>query len=190
MSKKITPENIIFTVLLIIAASSRLIAHHWNFTAVMAATLTFAFLFKDSKTKAVMLPVLAMLISDVIIGLNSTSIFHSTMTFVYVGFGLALVPAFLTQKQHSSAQTWLKRMSAIVAGSMIFYVISNFGVWLMDGMYPMTGEGFVQCYTMAIPFFKNQLVADLILTPVFVLVAQKIYALLPETGPGTVNVKS
>lgn len=171
--KKITSENFAFIVLLAIGAASRLVSHSWNFTAVMAASYAFAILFKDSKTKALMLPVLAMLISDFFIGLNSPNFFHSTMAFVYLGVGLALVPFFMNKKALDKV---LVRMAAVLAGSSIFFLVSNLGVWLMDGMYPMTGSGLIRCYTMAIPFFQNQLAADIVLTPVLLFVMKRVLA--------------
>ncbi len=172
--KKITAENFIFIALLVIAAGSRLIQHSWNFTAVMACAYVFAILFQGSKTKAVLLPVLAMLVSDFFIGLNSPKFFHSTMAFVYVGIGLALVPFFLNRKVTDKS---LVRIAAILGGSSIFFLVSNFGVWVMDGMYPMTTAGLIQCYTMAIPFFQNQIAADIILTPLLLFVAKRVLAL-------------
>lgn len=172
--KKITAENFVFIVLLVIAAGSRLIQHSWNFTAVMASAYVFAILFRDSKTKAIMLPVLAMLLSDFFIGLNSPKFFHSTMAFVYLGLGLALVPFFLSK---NALDKTFPRIAAILTGSSIFFLVSNFGVWIMDGMYPMTASGLVQCYTAAIPFFQNQLAADIILTPVLLFVMMRVLAL-------------
>lgn len=172
--KKITAENFTFIVLLVIAAGSRLIQHSWNFTAVMACAYVFVILFKESKTKAILLPVLAMLISDFFIGLNSPNFFHSTMAFVYVGIGLALVPFFLGRE---SLDKPLVRIAAILAGSSVFFLVSNFGVWVMDGMYPMTTAGLINCYTMAIPFFQNQLAADIIMTPLLLFAAKRVLAL-------------
>lgn len=172
--KKITQENFIFTVLLAIAVGSRLVQHSWNFTAVMAASFVFAILFKESKTKALMLPVLAMLVSDFFIGLNSSQFFHTTMAFVYLAVGLALVPFFLNSKALDKS---LVRVASVLAGSSIFFIITNFGVWLVDGMYPMTTSGLAQCFAMAIPFFQNQLAADIILTPILFFAVKRLLAL-------------
>lgn len=171
--KKITQENFAFIVLLVIGAASRLVVHDWNFTAIMASAYVFAILFKNSKTKAILLPVLAMLLSDFFIGLNGPNFFHSTMAFVYLGMGLALVPFFMNRKGLDKS---LIRIAAILAGSSIFFIVSNFGVWLMDGMYPMTGTGLTQCYTMAIPFFQNQIAADIVLTPLLLFVMKRVLA--------------
>ena len=167
-------ENFAFIVLLVIAAGSRLVQHSWNFTAVMASAFVFAILFRNSKTKALMLPVLAMLVSDFFIGLNSTSFFHSTMAFVYLAVGLSLVPFFLSPK---ALDKTLVRVAAVIGGSTIFFIVSNLGVWLMDGMYPMTTAGLIQCFTAAIPFFQNQFAADIILSPLLLFAMKRVLAL-------------
>lgn len=175
--KKISSENFAFVALLIISVGSRLVSHSWNFTAIMASSYVFAILFRGSKTKALMLPFLAMLISDFFIGLNSPKFFHSTMTFVYLGMGLALVPFFLNRKALDKTSV---KVVAVLSGSFVFFLVSNFGVWLMDGMYPMNQAGLVECYKMAIPFFQNQLVADVILTPVLFFSMKRALAFLEE----------
>lgn len=172
--KKISAENFAFIVLLVIAMASRFIQHSWNFTAVMAASYVFTILFRESKTKALLLPVTAMLVSDFFIGLNSTNFFHSTMAFVYLGLGLALVPFFLNR---NTLDRTLTRTAAVLGGSSIFFIVSNFGVWLIDGMYPMTGTGLIQCFTAAIPFFQNQIAADIILTPLLLFAMKRVLAL-------------
>lgn len=169
-----TQENIAFIILLAIAASSRLVVHNWNFTAIMAASYVFALFFRNSKTKAVLLPILAMLISDFFIGLNSSNFFHSTMTFVYAGMGLALVPFFMSRKY---LDNHLVKVMSVLTGSLLFFLVSNFGVWIMDAMYPMTAQGLAQCYTLAVPFFKNQLAADVLLTPALYVIFKRLLAL-------------
>lgn len=172
--KKITSENIVFVGLIILAVVSRLVAHTWNFTAVMAASLAFPMLFKDAKIKALLLPMIAMLISDTVLG------FHATMNFVYVGLVLAIFPVLFLKPNKGPV-----RIALVLVGSFIFFIISNLGVWLVDGLYPMTFNGLVNCYVAAIPFFKNQLLADLLITPVLVFAISKVQTTLFETSPGT-----
>lgn len=61
---------------------------------------------------------------------------------------------------------------------LFFFVWTNFGVWLLFGMYPKTLVGLYSCYVMAIPFLKNQLVGNAIFIPLFIfttIAAVKIY---------------
>ena len=51
---------------------------------------------------------------------------------------------------------------AAVASSVLFFVITNFGVWFNDGMYARTMDGLAECYSAAVPFFQNTLAGDLV----------------------------
>jgi hypothetical protein len=57
--------------------------------------------------------------------------------------------------------TGLRVLAGSLSGSVVFYVISNFGVWMNGLDYPRTAEGLVQCYIGAIPFFRNAILGDL-----------------------------
>lgn len=140
--------NFITAVLLILfAALSRLIPHPMNFAPITAIAL-FAGVYLNKKY-AFIIPVIAMLISDFFIG------FHSGMEWVYGSFVIiALIGLWL--KSH-------KKVGYIIGttllSSIIFFVLTNFGVWLM-GYYGLTIDGLLKCYTMAIPFFRNSLAGD------------------------------
>jgi hypothetical protein len=54
--------------------------------------------------------------------------------------------------------------AAAVASSVLFFAITNFGMWLFSGFYPVTYAGLVACYTAAIPFFQNTIAGDLFYT--------------------------
>lgn len=58
---------------------------------------------------------------------------------------------------------------ASLAGSVGFFLVSNFAVWIGGAlaMYPRTLAGLVECYTMAVPFFRNGLAGDLIFSGAF-----------------------
>ena len=72
-----------------------------------------------------------------------------------------------------------------MAASTLFFVITNFGVWAFDGLYPRTFEGLVVCYIAAIPFFGNTLAGSLFYTAVlfggFALAERKITVFAPAT---------
>lgn len=50
---------------------------------------------------------------------------------------------------------------AAVSSSLLFFIVTNFYVWLHSGMYPRSVEGLVGCYVAAIPFYWNSLYSDL-----------------------------
>ena len=63
------------------------------------------------------------------------------------------------------ARRWqgaLPVVAAMVLSSMVFFIVTNFAVWAFNGMYPMTFEGLLQCYTAALPFLDKTVLGDLI----------------------------
>jgi hypothetical protein len=127
----------------LIAILSRLIPHSPNFTAVTATALFTGRYFKN-KALAFAVPLSVMILSDVILG------FYTISWFVYASFTAVV---FIGQ--------WSQKMNVLtmLSSSLTFFIISNFGVWLLG--YPLTVEGFIACYTAAIPFFRNALLGDL-----------------------------
>lgn len=149
MKSILTPKFIFLSVVVILAALSRLLPHPPNFTPVAAMALFGGAYYQDKKMSFLM-PMLAMFISDIVIG------FHSTMLFVYSGF-IFIVIIGLQMKNRIKP---LNIIAASLASSILFFIISNFGVWVSGG-YPQNIAGLLECYTMAIPFFKNTLLGDL-----------------------------
>jgi len=141
--------NFIVAVLLILfAAFSRLIPHPANFTPIAAIALFSGVYLK--KKYFLIIPVAAMLLSDIFLG------FHSTMIWVYGSFAvIALIGLWL--KSHKKAGYIF---GTTLVSSIIFFIVTNFGVWL-SGYYGFTFNGLVECYVMAVPFFKNTVAGDL-----------------------------
>ena len=145
-----------WTILMIIlaAALSRLIPHVPNVTAVMALAL-FGGAYLSNRYLAVLVPVMALILSDLVLG------FHSTMVFVYGATALVAFVSSLLLK----GQVRPQRLAAFsVLSSLFFFAVTNFGVWMMDSLYPKTAAGLVQCYVMAIPFLGTQVLGDLFFT--------------------------
>lgn len=149
--------NQLFALILmvLIAAFSRLIPHPWNFTAVGAMAL-FGGAYFSSKKQSLLIPLAALLLSDLVIG------FHSTMLFVYGAFLLTVLVGWTLRDSRTA--TRVGTLSLVT--SSVFFLISNFGVWISQGMYPMTGSGLMACYAAAIPFFGNQVLGDLFFSAV------------------------
>lgn len=155
-------------VMVLVAAFSRLIPHPWNFTAIGAMAL-FGGAYFPSKKQSLLIPMAALILSDFVLG------FHSTMFFVYGAF-LAVVVLGWTLREERSA---VKIGTMAVVTSSVFFVVSNFGVWLMQDMYPKNAAGLVACFVAAIPFFDNQLMGDLF----FSAVLFGAYETLKATNP-------
>jgi len=141
----------ILDILLILAAIfSRLVSHAPNFTAIGAVALFAGYLFK-TRREALFISFTAMLVSDIVIG------FHSTLFWVYGAFALiALLGHGLTKF------SWLKALGLSVASAVLFFIVTNFGVWASMSLYPKTAQGLGLCYVAAIPFFWNTLASQLI----------------------------
>ena len=138
-------------ILITILAFSRLMPHPPNFTPLLGMAVFSGVIF-DRKVFAFVVPLVAMLISDLIIG------FHSSMPIIYfaimlnVGVGYLLVSKF----------SYLKGILALVSGALIFFIVTNFAVWLGSGMYSQDLNGLISCYIMALPFFQNTLLSSLV----------------------------
>lgn len=132
------------------AAFSRLIPHPWNFTAIGAMAL-FGGAYFPSKKQSLLIPLAALLLSDLVLG------FHNTMVFVYMAFALIVILGWNLREGKSA----FKVGTFALVTSSLFFLISNFGVWVMGGMYAPTFQGLVQCYVAALPFFDNQILGDL-----------------------------
>jgi hypothetical protein len=135
------------------AALSRLIPHPWNFTAIGAMAL-FGGAYFQSRISSMLVPMAALFLSDLILG------FHSTMLFVYVPFALTVVLGWTLQENKKPAR--IVPLSLLT--SLVFFLVSNFGVWVMGGFYSSSWHGLVDCYVAAIPFFDNQIFGDLFFT--------------------------
>jgi hypothetical protein len=130
----------------------------------------FGGVYFSDKRVAFLVPFLALLLSDFLIGL------HDTMIYVYAGFALTVVIGFwIRQKLNVSRIAF-----AVIVSSLLFFVISNFGAWLSSGLYPMTTDGLMQAYIAAIPFFQNSLLGNM----VFATLLFGGFALLQRNIPG------
>jgi len=132
------------------AAALRLIPHPPNFTPIGAMAL-FSGAYLGRKGLAFVAPLAAMLLSDAILG------FHSGMPFVYASVALIVLIGSLV----ASRITAMTVVGAALASSVLFFIVTNFGTWLVSGMYPLTGGGLAACYVAGIPFFQNTAVGDL-----------------------------
>lgn len=130
--------------LVLISIISRLIPHPPNFTPVAAIALFSAYSFKNKLT-AFIVPLLGMFISDLFIG------FHSTMWAVYLSFVIITFLGFSLKKSFSFKRLFFK----VSLSSFIFYLITNFAVWLSSGMYTYDLQGLIQCYILGIPFYNT-----------------------------------
>lgn len=139
--------------MILAAAASRLIPPPPNFSPIAALALFGGAQFAD-KRLAFFVPLAAMFLSDLILGL------HSLIPVIYGCFAIIVCLGFLVRRNQS---VW-RIGGAAFLGAILFFVTTNFGVWLFGSFYPKTEGGLLACYAAAIPFFWNTLSSDLIYT--------------------------
>ena len=152
LKKEIFPLSLI-----LILAFARLIPHPWNFTPVIAVAILSGYFFKNIYLSFSIL-LISMLIADVFLG------FYENMIFVYISLLLIAFVFFKISKKINFKNLFIYSF----AGSLIFFVISNFGVWILgspgvDNLpYDKNLNGLIECYILAIPFFGNTFLSTLI----------------------------
>ena len=149
--KKTKQKFVLFLYFIGLIALSRLIPHPPNFTPVIAMAVFMPYLSRNVYS-AMLVPLLAMFVSDLYLG------FHSSMFWVYISI---LLGTTLSHYTMSIKKTYVHLGSNALVSSTIFFVITNFAVWMSGTMYPLTLDGLIICYTMAIPFFGNTLAGTL-----------------------------
>lgn len=158
----------IITGFIIIAALTRLLPHAYNFTPLGAIALFGAAYFTEKKW-ALIIPVLAFWMSDLLLN-NITyaayyegfTWFTNGMLYTYGSIAMIVVLGYYLLKKI----TFGRVLTGAFGASVIFFIISNFGVWISGSMYPLTMEGLITCYTAAIPFFHYTIAGNIIYSAV------------------------
>ena len=154
------------------AAALRLAPHPANFDAIGTLAL-FGGAHLSEKRWAFLIPLAALFLGDAVIG------FHGQMPLVYGVFAFMVCMGFALRERRAP----LPVAGMATAASVLFFVITNFGVWAVDGLYPLTFQGLVTCYVAAIPFFANTLAGNLFYTAVlfggFALAERKVPIFAP-----------
>lgn len=131
-----------------VIALARLLPHPPNFSPVVAVALFGGAALADRKL-AFIVPMAAMFVADLFIG------FHNTMVFVYLAMGLVVALGCVLANRRKP----LALVAAALAGSGVFFLISNTGMWWLSGSYEHSLNGLLMCFTAALPFFHNTLLA-------------------------------
>lgn len=135
-------ENLLILFILI-AIWFRLIPHLPNFTPITSLALFSGLMFKR-RWLSVTIPILAMILSDLVLGFSEITIW------VYLGISAISMVSWFQRKIN---------INSILISSLVFFIISNFGVWVIG--YPHTMDGLLTCFTLAIPFFGYSILGDL-----------------------------
>ncbi len=139
--------NVVLVILILLGISTRFFLHIPNFTAIGAIAL-FSGAYFSRKTWAFLVPLSLLFITDLFLGL------HKTLPFVYASFVMIILMGRLISRR----KNWKSVMLASLSGSFLFYLITNFGVWIMGmGLSP----DLAGVYRDGIPFFRNMIAGDL-----------------------------
>ena len=141
---------ILICAIIFLVSLTRIFPHPPNFTPILALAI-FGGAYLPNRITAISLPIISMFISDLIIG------FHSQIFTVYATIILLSILGHLMKTKN------FKNFAITgFTGSLIFFIITNFSVWLGGNLYPLTIDGIIQCYIMAIPFFHNTLISTML----------------------------
>jgi hypothetical protein len=147
--------------LIVAVALTRLIPHPPNFSPVEAMAL-FGGAYLAKRSWAVLVPLIALFISDLALGLMMGGEYFSY--FVSAGFVLVYVTIALLSVigfgLRGKVTAW--RVAGYgVAGSLLFFLVTNFGVWLGSPFYPQTASGLMAAYVAGIPFLQSGILGTL-----------------------------
>ncbi len=149
--------------LIFLAVLMRLLPHPHNFTPLGAIGL-FGAAVLGRPFLMLAIPMLSLFLSDLYLNNVVYRDFYDGFVWfgslwIYAAFALVIGAGRLLLR-HSTAPG--RVLAASLSASVLFYAVTNFGVWWSSGMYPHTPEGLVACYVAALPFFGNTLMGDLL----------------------------
>jgi len=137
--------------LVVLLALSRLIPHPPNFTPILGMAV-FSGAIINRRFIAYLVPLTAMLLSDLYLG------FHATMPIIYFSLAVCVLIGTFIEARVSIRNSFL----SISLGVLVFFLITNFMVWYGSGMYEYSISGLMPCYFMGLPFVQNTLISSLL----------------------------
>ncbi|HFA51224.1 MAG TPA: hypothetical protein ENJ95_19605 [Bacteroidetes bacterium] len=166
--RKIKTQWGILALIVFLVTLSRLVPYAlgveetFNFSPLAAVALFGGAYFMDKK-KSFLFPLLALWISNLILDNVFLSQYYDGFVLfqnwgVYLAIAAIVGLAFFVLKK----VTLLRVVGASLGASVLFFLVTNFVVWMQGTMYPMTFSGLGECFTAAIPFFRNTLMGDMV----------------------------
>ena len=174
------------TVVLVLAAAVvwRLVAPGLgappNLEIATAATFLAVLLLRNRWAAVVPFAVVA--VSDAVLG-NTQIMWFTWSAWAVVGVGAILARHLRGPGRYAAA------LGVGVVGSLWFFAWTNFGVWLLDGMYPSTLDGLLASYVAGLPFLRTMLLGNLVLVPLAALVADLVERAEASASPALAPAK-
>lgn len=154
--KKLSPRSLFIIGVILFGAFMRLMPHWPNFTPIAAMAL-FGGAYFQKKHLAFVVPLAALFLSDLILGL------HQWLVPVYISFALVTGMGLLLKNRIKMGPVVL----ASVMAALLFFVITNFAVWIGSPYYPKNIGGLIECYVAGLPFLNNAMLGNLVYSGVF-----------------------
>ncbi len=182
-----TPRTVVLVCLIVVAALTRLLPHPDNFAPITAMAV-FAAACLGNRRAALLVPLLALLLSDLgkeILYRNGLGRDWGLYRGMWVVYGTTALVVLVGRLAHGSRSP-VVILGTTLAGSGLFFAVTNFAVWAGGTLYPRTAEGLGACYVAALPFFRNAVLGDLAyataLFGVWALAHARYPALAPSPG--------
>lgn len=167
--KKINLQTGVLSIIILLAAFTRIMPHPPNFSP-MAAIGLFGAAHFAKKWQAFFIPLIGIWVSDLVINNYVYSSSSSNFVWFYSGFYwqyisyILIIFAGLFIFNRGISLT--KMFGGMISSSGIFFLVSNFGVWAGGTMYPKNFGGLITCYAAGVPFIHNTIISDVLFTTV------------------------
>lgn len=159
---------ILLATLVLLGIMTRFVPHYPNFTAVGAVALLSGRYF-ERKFFSYFIPLIFLWFSDIVLNIfvypEYSAGWQSWIgnTWTYLGIALTIfIGSELVRKVSA-----LNVIQSSILSSLIFFLISNFGVWVNGSMYPAHAGGLIAAYAAGLPYFWSTLLANLIFSLIF-----------------------
>ena len=167
--KKLNLQTGVLSIIILLAAFTRIMPHPPNFSP-MAAIGLFGAAHFAKKWQAFFIPLIGIWVSDLVINNYVYSSSSSNFVWFYSGFYwqyisyilIIFTGLFIFNRGISLTKT----AGGMISSSGIFFLVSNFGVWTGGTMYPKNFSGLITCYAAGVPFIHNTIISDVLFTTV------------------------
>ena len=167
--KKLNLQTGVLSIIILLAAFTRIMPHPPNFSP-MAAIGLFGAAHFAKKWQAFFIPLIGIWVSDLVINNYVYSSSSSNFVWFYSGFYwqymsyilIIFAGLFIFNRGISLTKTF----GGMISSSGIFFFVSNFGVWAGGIMYPKNFGGLITCYAAGVPFIHNTIISDALFTTV------------------------
>jgi len=179
------PGPLVLVAMILAATLTRVVPHPWNFSPVEAIAL-FGGAYFASRALAIAVPLAAMLVADAVLagmhgGAYATYFGSASFWLVYACIALSSVLGFGLRGKVNGVRV----LGYSLAGSVLFFLVTNFGAWIGSSMYPQNAAGLLAAYIAGIPFFQGTLMGTLFFSALlfggFSLLRRRVPALRAQT---------